>query len=95
MTDRFTRRSFLNAGALGAALAAFGGSLPRAFADDDKPKIQGFDDTETNIDPNAEWKPFSDKKLRVGIAGFGVCHLRRSRKSMQVRKDLRIARRDD
>ena len=74
MTDRFTRRSFLNAGALGAALAAFGGSLPRAFADDDKPKIQGFDDTETNIDPNAEWKPFSDKKLRVGIAGFGVCH---------------------
>lgn len=35
--------------------------------------IQGFDDTATNTDTAAVWQPFSDRKLRVGIVGYGVC----------------------
>ena len=35
-------------------------------------KIQGFDESnESKTD--GPWEPFSDKKVRVGIAGYGVC----------------------
>jgi predicted dehydrogenase len=37
------------------------------------PVIQGFEEAPT--DPNAAkaWKPISDRKIRVGIVGYGVC----------------------
>ncbi len=35
--------------------------------------IQGFEQTPQTSDPYAGWQPFSDRKLRVGIAGYGVC----------------------
>lgn len=35
--------------------------------------IQGFDETDAGKLLSAPWKPFSDKKVRVGIAGEGVC----------------------
>ena len=70
MTNRLSRRSFLATSALGAAAVSLGG----AFADEpQKPNIQGFDETDTDVDPNAEWKPFTDKKLKMGIVGFGLC----------------------
>ena len=70
MTNRLSRRSFLTTSALGAAAVSLGG----AFADEpQKPNIQGFDETDTDVDPNAEWKPFTDKKLKMGIVGFGLC----------------------
>ena len=70
MTKRISRRSFLTTSALGAAAVSLGG----AFADEpQKPNIQGFDETDTDVDPNAEWKPFTDKKLKMGIVGFGLC----------------------
>ena len=70
MTNRLSRRSFLTTSALGAAAVSLGG----AFADEpQKPNIQGFDETETDVDANAEWKPFTDKKLKMGIVGFGLC----------------------
>ncbi len=70
MTNRISRRSFLTTSALGAAAVSLGG----AFADEpQKPNIQGFDETDTDVDPNAEWKPFTDKKLKMGIVGFGLC----------------------
>lgn len=60
--------------ALGASLATFGGSLARAFADEpSKPNIQGFADTEAAVNPDAAWEPFSDKKIKMGIVGFGLC----------------------
>ena len=64
------RRTFLNAGLTGAV----GAALSSGFAlGQEKPKIQGFDDTETEIDQSSEWRPFTDRKLRVGIAGYGAC----------------------
>ena len=73
MSNRLSRRSFLTNTAFGATLASFGGALAATPDEPAKPKIQGFDETDTDVDPNAEWKPFTDKKLRVGIVGFGLC----------------------
>jgi len=62
-----TRRAFLQTLSLGAAAI----SLP-AWAQQDKP-IQGFEKAAT--DPNASkgWKSVSDRRIRVGIVGYGVC----------------------
>ena len=35
-------------------------------------KIQGFDES-NEAKTDGPWEPFSDKKVRVGIAGYGVC----------------------
>ena len=63
-----TRRSFLQA--LGSGAAALG--LPAAARAQEKP-IQGFE--QAAPDPNATkgWQPVSDRRLRVGIVGYGVC----------------------
>ena len=68
MRDSTTRRSFLQAVGLGAA--AIG--LPQAARAEDKP-IAGFEKQKNATDTSAGWKPVSDRKIRVGIAGFGVC----------------------
>ena len=36
-------------------------------------KIQGFDEPLTETKVSGPWQPFSDRKVRVGIAGYGVC----------------------
>ena len=63
-----TRRSFLQTLGLGSAAVA----LPQTARAQDK-VIQGFEKAPT--DPNASkgWKPVSDRKIRVGIVGYGVC----------------------
>ena len=68
MHDSTSRRSFLQA--LGAGAAVLGLHAPSSAAE---PVIQGFE--AAPADPNASqgWKPVSDRKLRVGIVGFGVC----------------------
>ena len=68
--NNIDRRTFLGAGLTSAVGAALTAKL--AFGQE-KPQIQGFDDTETEIDQSSEWRPFTDRKLRVGIAGFGAC----------------------
>ena len=61
------RRSFLHAvGLTSAALA-----LPRAARAEEK-VIQGFEQAKTDTRAEA-WKPVSDRKVRVGLAGYGVC----------------------
>jgi predicted dehydrogenase len=63
------RRGFLHAvGFSAAALAMKGGA-----ATETNKVIQGFE--RGPEDPNASqgWRPVSDRKLRVGIVGFGVC----------------------
>ncbi len=37
------------------------------------PKIQGFDETAAGAAGGRAWKPVSDRKVKVGIAGYGVC----------------------
>ena len=63
-----SRRTFLQA--VGVGTVALGAASTIRGAD--KP-IQGFE--QQVADPNAsqDWKPVSDKKVRVGIVGYGVC----------------------
>ncbi|NLO02507.1 MAG: Gfo/Idh/MocA family oxidoreductase [Bacteroidales bacterium] len=38
-----------------------------------EPVIQGFEPSLADEDPSRGWVPFSDRKIRVGIVGYGVC----------------------
>jgi predicted dehydrogenase len=64
-----TRRSFLQTVSLATATAAL--AAPAAQAQ--QVPIQGFE--KAPEDPNASkgWQPVSDRKLRMGIVGYGVC----------------------
>ncbi len=67
-TTRTTRRQFLHTfGGGAAALTLPASALPA------QPNIQGFE--QAPIDPKAaeNWTPVSDRRLRVGIVGYGVC----------------------
>ena len=68
MTKHSSRRSFLKT--VGASAAALG--LTGTVAGEEK-KIQGFDDTPDEPKASKEWKPVSDRKIRVGIVGYGRC----------------------
>jgi predicted dehydrogenase len=63
-----TRRSFLQS--LGVGAAALG--LPPSTRSQEKP-IQGFEKTAADPGASAGWRPVSDRRLRVGIVGYGVC----------------------
>jgi predicted dehydrogenase len=69
MRTSTSRRSFLQSVGLGAATL----SLARNARPADPPPIQGFE--QAPKDPNATqgWQPVSDRRIRVGIAGYGVC----------------------
>lgn len=63
-----SRRSFLAASVAAAATThALLDSVPAAEG------IAGFDQTQTDYDRTKQWKPFSDRKVRFGIVGHGVC----------------------
>lgn len=66
--NNVSRRTFLQAMGLGSAGLALAGTAQGA-----EPAIQGFE--RAPVDPNAskEWKPVSERKIRVGIVGYGVC----------------------
>ena len=38
-------------------------------------EIQGFDETDSTSRQDKAWQPVSDRKIRVGIAGHGVCRM--------------------
>lgn len=61
-----SRRSFLwtaGAGVAGLHLAAGA----------QNPNIAGFEKTESTLQEGAVWTPKSDRKIRMGIVGYGVC----------------------
>jgi predicted dehydrogenase len=67
MPEPTSRRSFLKSAAFGAA--ALGTAAATAA---ETPKIQGFE--EEKAAPQAgQWTPVSDRKIRMGIVGYGVC----------------------
>ena len=73
-----SRRRFLQTGVASAGLVSanllFGAELRQDDSTPQTPKdIAGFDETQTNIDEARAWEPFTDRKIRVGIAGFGLC----------------------
>ncbi len=67
------RRDFLKMAGIGAM--AFG--MPQLGCSSGKkvagPVIQGFDDVQEKKTSTTEWIPVSDRKIKVGIAGYGVC----------------------
>ncbi len=63
-----SRRGFLKQVPVAAGMAGLG----RLALAAGKP-IQGFDETQSNTRTNAVWQPVSDRKVRVGIVGYGVC----------------------
>src|SRR5215468_4970017 len=62
-----TRRKFVQQLALGTSVF---GTLPLRAAE--KP-IQGFEKTAADANVSKDWKPISDRKIRFGIVGYGVC----------------------
>jgi predicted dehydrogenase len=74
MTDRaWDRRSFLGTLGLGSLAAAAGPTLREAAAQAPDARILGAAGVKTSARPKGLWKPVSDRKLRVGIVGYGVC----------------------
>ena len=69
MHEPASRRSFLKSAAFGAA-ALGAASAARAA---DRPKIQGFEEEKADPRASKKWKPVSDRKIRMGIVGYGVC----------------------
>jgi len=72
--DSINRRSFLQV--LGAGAAAVGLHRTAVAAEKGQAKekmIQGFETAPGDKDVSKGWKPVSDRKVRVGLAGFGVC----------------------
>jgi predicted dehydrogenase len=68
MKTSTSRRAFLQA--LGVSAAALG--LPGSAQSQDKP-IQGFEKPPADPDISKGWQPVSDRRIRVGIVGYGVC----------------------
>lgn len=64
------RRSFLKNSAISAGILSFSHLVAQAA--EEKP-IQGFENTASNTDTTRVWQPVSDRKIRVGIVGYGVC----------------------
>jgi len=68
MFGSITRRSFIgNAAACAGLLAATG----EARAGEQP--IQGFGDVRSNTRTDKAWEPVSDRKIRMGIVGYGLC----------------------
>ena len=69
----FNRRNFIKITGLGVGTGIIG--LNQFGCTNSKQKmttIQGFDDTPAE-ESTKEWIPVSDRKIRVGLVGYGVC----------------------
>src|SRR3954469_8791626 len=63
-----TRRDFIQALSVGAVALGVGAAAQAA----QKP-IQGFEKTAADANTAAGYRPTSDRKIRVGLVGYGVC----------------------
>ena len=63
-----TRRSFLQTASLVTAAVQF----PAINSAQEQP-IAGFEKAPADASATKDWRPISDRKVRVGIAGYGVC----------------------
>ncbi len=68
MRNTTNRRSFLQTLGVGAAAIA----APTSGPSQEQP-IQGFENTPTDRNAAKGWQPISDRRIRVGIVGYGVC----------------------
>ncbi|TWU34395.1 Gfo/Idh/MocA family protein [Novipirellula artificiosorum] len=63
-----SRRSFLQTLGLGIAAGTSGSLSAQQNA-----TIPGFEETEPTTTPSKAWQPVSNRKIRMGIVGYGVC----------------------
>ncbi|MCK3683965.1 Gfo/Idh/MocA family oxidoreductase [Maribellus sp. YY47] len=68
------RRNFIRLGGLGVGAGLIGVSQIGCTSQKktDQPVIQGFEDTGVETSTKI-WQPVSDRKIRVGLVGYGVC----------------------
>jgi predicted dehydrogenase len=64
-----TRRNFLQIAGSTATVVGISGINSLSSQE----SIQGFEKAVTDKEASKEWKPISDRKIRVGIAGYGYC----------------------
>jgi len=70
MSFEMSRKGFLGMGGSFFAANVFSATAQK---DKDGKVIAGFDETDAGKIAQVKWEPFSDKKVRVGIAGHGIC----------------------
>ncbi len=63
----YSRRRFMQTAGLGAL------ALGYSCGNKDKPVIPGFEKAAENADIYKNWVPVSDRKIRMGIVGYGYC----------------------
>ncbi|MCC6235890.1 MAG: Gfo/Idh/MocA family oxidoreductase [Verrucomicrobiales bacterium] len=68
MNSPLSRRAFLKTSTVAASLGA-----TAALAAEEPIRIQGFEKAAPDAKASLGWKPISDRKIRVGIVGYGVC----------------------
>lgn len=61
------RRDFMKAGLAGAVV------FHRSARESQEKPIQGFEEKPRDPSASEGWKPVSDRKIRVGLVGYGVC----------------------
>jgi predicted dehydrogenase len=72
----FDRRNFIKLGGvgLGAGILGFNHMACSSGKKTAQPIIQGFEDTGPEAASTKVWTPVSDRKIRVGLVGYGVCN---------------------
>ena len=71
MKEFASRRSFLQSMGMGAA--ALGLNSAALAQGKSAEKIPGFEETPRDATTSQGWEPISDRKIRVGIVGYGTC----------------------
>lgn len=69
------RRNFIKLGGagLGAGILGLNQMACSSGKKTIQPAIQGFDDTGSEAASTKVWTPVSDRKIRVGLVGYGLC----------------------
>ena len=68
-----SRRLFLNSVGFGAVALGFQQVGCKGKGEDVSSPIQGFENSDEKPNPSKVWVPVSDRKIRVGLVGYGVC----------------------
>lgn len=73
MDNTPSRRSFLQLGFGSLGLLIAGGRALAVAEEEPDEKILGRSGVETTERPTGVWEPISDRKIKVGIIGYGAC----------------------
>jgi hypothetical protein len=73
--ESFDRRKFIKLTGLGIGAGVFGMQQTGCKGGEKvtQPGIQGFEETQEDLETSKVWMPVSDRKIRVGLVGYGVC----------------------